>query len=99
MLTDEIAEYGLRGPKSLGGSPVHLSIYVDDADAVANEAVAAGAKLVIPVADQFYGARSGRIEDPFGHIWIIQTQKENWSALPHPEKEQRLAKFMKSMNP
>jgi len=56
---------------------VKIHLYVEDVDAVASRAVEAGAKILIPVADQFYGDRSGRIEDPFGHIWIISTHKED----------------------
>ena len=56
-----------------------IHLYVEDVDAVAKRAVAAGAKLAIPVQDQFYGDRSGRLVDPFGHIWIIATHKEDVS--------------------
>ena len=77
MLADEVERYGSQSPESLGGSPCHLHVYVDDADAVMNAAVDAGAKLLIPVADQFYGDRTGRFEDPFGHVWIIATRVED----------------------
>jgi PhnB protein len=77
MLADEYPEQGHKSPRSLGGSPVRIHLYVEDVDAVASRAVGAGAKMLIPVADQFYGDRSGRIEDPFGHIWIISTHKED----------------------
>ena len=77
MLSDESPEMGARGPKTLGGSPVMLYLYVKDVDAVVAQAVAAGAKLVHPVKDQFYGDRSGGLEDPFGHIWHVATRKEN----------------------
>jgi len=77
MLADEYPEDGHMSPTSLGGSPVKIHLYVEDVDAVASRAVEAGAKILIPVADQFYGDRSGRIEDPFGHIWIISTHKED----------------------
>jgi PhnB protein len=80
MLADEFPDMGFRGPKSLGGSPVHLHLYVEDVDGVANNAVAAGAKLIRPVMDQFYGDRSGTIEDPFGHVWHIATHKEDLTA-------------------
>ena len=69
-----IAEEDLRynaSPESLGGSPVIMNIYFDDPDAVVARAVKAGAKAIFPVKDQFYGDRSGRIQDPFGHLWII----------------------------
>ncbi len=88
MLADEFPEFGNRAPQSLGGSPVVLHLYVEDVDAVAAAAVAAGAKVLIPVADQFYGDRSGRFADPFGHLWIISTHKED---VPAEEMEQRAA--------
>lgn len=76
MLSDEYPEMGNRSPRTLGGSPVLLHIYVDDSDATVNRAVAAGAKLVRPVEDQFYGDRAGCVEDPSGHQWYFATQKE-----------------------
>lgn len=80
MLADEYPEMGFRAPRTIGGSPVMLSVYVEDVDAAVKRAVDAGAKLVRPVADQFYGDRGGAIEDPFGHSWWIATQKEALSA-------------------
>jgi PhnB protein len=77
ILSDESPEMGARGPKTLGGSPVMLYLYVKDVDAVVEQAVAAGAKLLHPVKDQFYGDRSGGLEDPFGHLWHIATRKEH----------------------
>jgi PhnB protein len=68
-----------RGPKGLGGSPVVLTLECQDVDDVARAALAAGARLVFPVADQFYGYRQGRIEDPFGHLWVLSTRKEELS--------------------
>ena len=59
------------GPKRLGGSPVVLTLEVPDVDAVAARALKLGARIVFPIADQFYGYRQGRIEDPFGHLWIL----------------------------
>lgn len=73
MLSDEFPEYGAVSPESSGGSPVGIHLYVDDADAWANRAIAAGAKVLVPVADQDYGERHGQIEDPFGHRWGIST--------------------------
>ena len=64
-------------PKTIGGSPVSIHLYVDDVDAAVDRAVAAGAKLIRPVADQFYGDRVGGIEDPFGYRWFIATHKED----------------------
>src|SRR5436309_15497214 len=67
MLADEFPEMGFRSPQSIGGSPVMIHLYVEDVDAVARQAVAAGAKMLRPVQDQFYGDRSGTLADPFGH--------------------------------
>src|ERR687892_2047090 len=79
MLADEHPDMGFRSPKAIGGSPVSLHLYVGDVDAVARQAVAAGAKEVRPVKDQFYGDRTGTVEDPFGHVWHIATHKEDLS--------------------
>lgn len=76
MLAEEYPEMGNRSPRTLGGSPVLLHIYVEDVDATVDQAVVAGAKLIRPVADQFYGDRAGGIEDPSGHQWYFATQKE-----------------------
>jgi uncharacterized glyoxalase superfamily protein PhnB len=73
MLVDEMPECGALGPKSLKGSPVTIHLYVEDADAVVARAVAAGAKVTMPVADMFWGDRYGRLEDPFGHHWSVAT--------------------------
>ncbi len=75
MLADEYPDLGVRGPLAYGGSPVSLLLYVVDADAQVEQAIAAGAKLVRPVKDQFYGERSGAVADPFGYTWTIATQK------------------------
>ena len=77
MLADEYPDMGFRSPKAYGGSPVGLHLYVEDVDAVARQVVAAGAKEIRPVKDQFYGDRTGSFEDPFGHIWHIATHKED----------------------
>lgn len=77
MLADEFPEMGAVGPHTVGGTPLTLLIYVEDCDAVFDQAVAAGAKVVRPLADQFYGDRSGMIEDPFGHKWSIATHQED----------------------
>jgi PhnB protein len=79
MLADEFPEWDARGPKTIGGSSVSLMLYVPDCDAVFNQAVAAGATPTMPVADQFYGDRCGRVEDPFGHKWMIATHKKELS--------------------
>ena len=79
MLADEFPEMGVRSPQAIGGSPVSIHVYVEDVDAIARQAVAAGAKLVRPVEDQFYGDRNCKLEDPFGHVWMISTHKEDVS--------------------
>ena len=79
MLADEHPDMGFKSPKTLGGTPVSLMLYVDDVDATAKQALAAGAKVMRPVQDQFYGDRSGTFEDPFGHVWTIATHKEDLS--------------------
>ncbi|HVM94881.1 MAG TPA: VOC family protein, partial [Candidatus Acidoferrales bacterium] len=90
MLADEAPEWGNHSPQSLGGTPVIIALQVDDVDALAEQAVHAGAEVLIPVADQFYGERSGRLRDPFGHIWIVSTHKEDVS----PEEMQQRATAM-----
>jgi PhnB protein len=77
MLADEFPEYGGKAPQTLGGSPVSIHLYVDDVDAFFKRALAAGAKERKPVTDQFYGDRSGQLEDPFGHLWWVATHKED----------------------
>ncbi|MEP6874038.1 MAG: VOC family protein [Burkholderiales bacterium] len=73
MLVDEMPEYGALGPRSLKGSPVTIHLYVTDVDAAVAQAVAAGAKVTMPVADMFWGDRYGQLEDPFGHRWSVAT--------------------------
>jgi PhnB protein len=80
MLADEFPEMGARGPQTIGGSPVHLLLYVEDVDKVFATALAAGAVEARPVQDQFYGDRAGNLTDPFGHSWTIATHKEDVSA-------------------
>jgi PhnB protein len=77
MLADEHPEIQALSPKTIGGSPVSIHLYVEDVDAAVDRAVEAGAKLIRPVADQFYGDRVGGIEDPFGYRWFIATHKED----------------------
>jgi PhnB protein len=79
MLADENPEWGAKAPPSLGGSPVHLLLYVEDCDAVFERAIAAGGSEVRPVRDQFYGDRSGTLTDPFGHQWSIASRLEDLS--------------------
>ena len=71
MLSDEFPEYGIQGPQTLGGTTLSIHLHVDDADAMIRRAVAAGATIVRPAADQFYGERSGTLRDPFGHEWNV----------------------------
>ena len=79
MLADEHPEMGARGPQTIGGSPISLVLYVEDVDATVSQAVEAGAKLTRPVKNQFYGDRTGGIEDPFGHAWYVATHVEDVS--------------------
>lgn len=85
MLADENPNMGYRGPRSLGGSTVSIMLYVADVDGTFERAVKAGARAQRPVANQFYGDRSGMIEDPFGHFWTIATHVEDIA----PEELQR----------
>lgn len=79
MLADEFPEINFRSPRTVGGPSSHFMIYVEDVDARVEQAVAAGAKLTRPVKDQFYGDRTGGVEDPFGHVWFIATHIEDLS--------------------
>lgn len=79
MLADEFPEWDARSPQTIGGSAVHIMLYVEDVDAVVSRAVGAGAKLFKPVEDQFYGDRTGSLTDPFGHKWTIATHQEDVS--------------------
>ena len=86
MLGDENEQF--KGPKSIGGTPVSLMIYVDDVDTIYGQAIAAGGTELKPLQDQFYGDRSGMLMDPFGHIWNVATHKED---VTPEEIERRLA--------
>jgi PhnB protein len=79
MLADEYPEMGVLSPKTIGGTPVTIAVYVDDVDATFNQAVQSGATVLREVENQFYGDRSGQIEDPFGHRWSISTHVEDVS--------------------
>jgi len=79
MLADEFPELGVRSPKAFGGSPVMLSVYVEDVDAVFARAQQAGAKVLRPLEDESYGDRVGQFEDPFGHRWSVATHVEDVS--------------------
>ena len=87
MLVDEFPDWGSFGPKSLKGSPVTIHLYVEDVDATVQRAVAAGAKVTMPVDDTFWGDRYGKLEDPFGHHWSVATHVRDVS----PEEMQRAA--------
>jgi PhnB protein len=76
MLADACEEGTFRNPQTLGGTSVGLHVYVEDVDTLFAGAVDAGAKTVRPVQDQFYGDRTGTLEDPFGHVWFLATHKE-----------------------
>jgi len=91
MLSDEFPEMGIKGPASLNGTTFALSVYVAKADQVFEGAVKAGAKVVRPLEDMFYGDRSGQLEDPFGHIWSVQQRLEDVSP---KQMQKRLDKMM-----
>jgi PhnB protein len=88
MLADEFPDMGVRGPKSIGGTPVTISVYVDDVDATFEAAIDAGASSLRAVENQFYGDRTGQFEDPFGHHWSVATHVED---VPPEEMEKRMA--------
>jgi len=92
MLVDEMLEYGAKSPKTLNGSPVTIHLYVEDADATFARAVSAGAKVTMPLADQFWGDRYGQVEDPFGHKWSIATHQRDVT----PEEMQEAMRKMAS---
>lgn len=93
MLADEHPEIQARGPQHYGGSPVSILLYVDDVDALYKQAIAAGGTETRPVADQFYGDRSGTLKDPFGHSWHLSTHKEDVSP---QELNRRMAALSKT---
>jgi PhnB protein len=87
MLADEPNSMGYRSPRSLGGSSVSILLYLEDVDAAFERAISAGAKSLRPVVNQFYGDRSGTLEDPFGHVWTVATHVEDVA----PQELQRRA--------
>ncbi len=91
MLADESPDVGALSPRTIGGSPMTLSVYVEDVDAVFEAALEAGATSVRPVENQFYGDRIGQFEDPFGHRWHVATHVED---VPPDEMEKRMAEAM-----
>ena len=86
MLADAFPDYGSNSPLTLKGSPVVIHLYVENADAVWDQALAAGARPTMPLADAFWGDRYGQVEDPFGHRWSIATHQRDVS-----EEEMRQA--------
>jgi PhnB protein len=76
MIADEYKDFGAVSPGTVGGTPVSLHLYVDDVDDTVARAIEAGATVLRPVSDQFYGDRAGMIQDPFGHKWHLATRKE-----------------------
>jgi len=85
MLGEQNPEWQSKGPKMLGGTPVSLHVYVEDVDTAFQKAVDAGAEATMPVADQFWGDRYGKITDPYGHHWSIGTHVAD----PTPEEMQK----------
>jgi PhnB protein len=90
MVNDDVM--GGKGPKAYGGSPASLWLYLDDCDALFNRAVAAGAKVAMPIGDMFWGDRFGAVNDPFGYRWSFATRKED---LTRDEIQEREAVWMK----
>lgn len=88
MMADEFPDMGVVSPETVGGTPVHLMIYVEDVDAFTEKAIGEGLEVLRPVADQFYGDRSGQFKDPFGHVWAFATHIEDVS----PEEMSERAK-------
>ncbi|MBV9784084.1 MAG: VOC family protein [Acidisphaera sp.] len=88
MLADEFPDRGARSPRTIGGTPVTIHLYVDDVDATVARAIAAGAQLTRPVENQFYGDRSGAVTDASGHVWHIATRVEE---VPEEELRRRMA--------
>lgn len=93
MMADEHPEVNARGPKSIGGTPVHLLIYVEDVDGVFARALEAGATQTRAIKDEFYGDRTGTLTDPFGHVWSVATHKED---VPAEEMERRMKELQQA---
>ncbi|WP_020475160.1 VOC family protein [Zavarzinella formosa] len=94
MFSDENPKWGTKSPTTLGGSPASLMVYVENVDEAFEKAVAAGATVVRPLANQFYGDRSGSLVDPFGHQWMLATHIED---VPPEEMTRRMAEMAKTM--
>ena len=93
MLSNEFPEMGYVSPQTLGGSPISLHLYVEGVDAAVAQAIAAGAEVVRPIQDQFYGDRSAMLKDPFGHQWTLSSRIEE---LTEDEIMSRFAEMMRS---
>ncbi len=91
-LADEFPEIGFQSPESMGGSPINIHLDVPDVDASARRMVAAGATVLRPVADQFYGDRSGQFRDPFGYTWTLSTRKEEMSPAEMQRRSEELSR-------
>lgn len=96
MVNDEAPEIGSLGPRSVGGTPVVLSVYVEDVDATFARALELGAKEIHPITNQFYGDRSGGFEDPWGHKWYVATHVEDVS---EEDMAARMADMMGGTSP
>lgn len=94
MLTEEMPQFGTKGPKSLRGTCVRINLQVEDAHGTASRAQTAGAKLQVPIEDQFYGLRTGSLVDPYGHVWIVSQEIEK---LSNDEIRRRTEEFFKEV--
>jgi len=94
MLADEMPGSGTRSPQSLGATTAGIFLYVENADAVFNQAVSAGAHVEAPMADMFWGDRYGRLKDPFGHSWSVATHKEDVAPAEMSKRMQEAAAKM-----
>lgn len=95
MLADEFPQMGFQSPRAYGGSAVNIHLYVENVDKIFKRALKAGARERQPVKDQFYGDRSGQLEDPFGHQWNLATHIEDLS----PKEMKRRGQEMMKKNP
>lgn len=95
MLADVFPQFRLMPPRQLGATTMGLFLYVEDVDAVVQQAVGAGAEITMPVQDMFWGDRFGQVTDPFGHVWQVATHKED---VPPAEMEERAKQAMASMS-
>jgi PhnB protein len=96
MLADEQPDMGFRSPKTLGGAGASMAVYTTNVDQMFQQAIAAGGRVLREVQDQFYGDRSGTLEDPFGHVWTIATHIEDVS---EEEMTRRMTAMSQKLNP